>query len=506
MAILKGVLRNVFEKVDVIFDYAFEAANNPLRWLGAFGWFFFWVAAGTGVYLYIFFDTGISNAYVSVEYITHEQWYLAGVARSLHRYASDALVVVVVLHLVREFAMDRLRGKRFFGWLTGIPLLGFIYLCGISGYWLVWDKLAQYIAISASEWLDALPFFGEPIANNFLNSSTLGDRFFTLMVFIHIFGSLFMLLLMWIHIQRHSNARVNPPRALVVGTTTMLVALSLVYPAVSQGPANLDVVPSPVHLDWFYLSAFPLLDVIPGGQVWVVLIVAGMLLALLPWIPPAQPEPAAVVDLDNCNGCARCFDDCPFSAITMMPRSDGSNYESEAVVNVDNCVSCGICVGACPTSTPFRRATPIQPGIELPQQSISGLRDAVYAASAQYTDCTRVLVFACAKSGADFMHDDGTVVITLPCVGMLPPAFVDFTLSRRLADGVMLAGCAEGDCFYRLGNRWTDERMRGVRDPYLRKRVPMEKLSVSWLSRDTRNRRQKELNRFRAMLQGDTNA
>ena len=104
------------------------------------------------------------------------------------------------------------------------------------------------------------------------------------------------------------------------------------------------------------------------------------------------------------------------------------------------------------------------------------------------------------------MHDDGTAVITLPCVGMLPPSFVDFALSRRLADGVLLAGCAEGDCFYRLGNRWTDERMRGVRDPYLRKRVALEKLSVNWLSRDARKQRQRELNRFRGSLQGDGNA
>ena len=32
-----------------------------------------------------------------------------------------------MLHLLREFAMDRLRGKHFFAWLTGVPLLAFIY-------------------------------------------------------------------------------------------------------------------------------------------------------------------------------------------------------------------------------------------------------------------------------------------------------------------------------------------------------------------------------------------
>ncbi|MDH3777360.1 MAG: cytochrome b/b6-like protein, partial [Gammaproteobacteria bacterium] len=141
MAFIKRTLAQLFSYVESIFEYAFGQHNNPFVSLGALGWYFYWIVAATGVYLYIFFDTGITDAYASVEYMTHEQWYAAGLMRSLHRYASDALVIVVVLHIFREFALDRLRGKRFFAWLTGVPLLGFIYVCGISGYWLVWDKL-----------------------------------------------------------------------------------------------------------------------------------------------------------------------------------------------------------------------------------------------------------------------------------------------------------------------------------------------------------------------------
>jgi quinol-cytochrome oxidoreductase complex cytochrome b subunit len=100
--------------------------------------------AVSGIYLFIFFDTGVTQAYESVEYITNVQWYAGGVMRSLHRYASDALVIVVVLHLGREYAMDRMRGRRWFAWITGVPLLWFIYACGITGYWLVWDMLAHW--------------------------------------------------------------------------------------------------------------------------------------------------------------------------------------------------------------------------------------------------------------------------------------------------------------------------------------------------------------------------
>ena len=77
---------------------------------------------------------------------------------------------------------------------------------------MVWDELAQYVAVASSEWLDALGLFGEPIARNFLHPSTLGSRFFTLLVYIHIFVPLAMLFLMWIHLQRLSRPRVPRER------------------------------------------------------------------------------------------------------------------------------------------------------------------------------------------------------------------------------------------------------------------------------------------------------
>ena len=500
MAFLKRIIRVLFARAEAVFDWSFGQRDNPFSNLGSLGWYFFWIVAGTGIYLYLFFDTGITDAYESVEYITNDQWYAAGVMRSLHRYASDALVIVVFLHILREFSLDRLRGKRFFAWITGVPLLWFIYICGITGYWLVWDELAQYIAIATSEWLDTLPFFGEPIANNFLNSTTLSGRFFTLMVFMHIFAPLFMLFLMWLHIQRHARARVNPPRNLAVGTAITLLVLSLVYPAVSQGPANLDVVPAAVNLDWYYLVVYPLLDVIPGGQLWLVLVGGSIVLSLMPWIPPARKAPITVVSLDNCNGCGRCFDDCPFSAITMEPRSDGATFAAEAVVNTNNCVSCGICTGSCPTATPFRRTSAIVAGIEMPDHTIADLREQTLAATARMNEGSRILVYACDHAGAEVLHGNGAKVITMPCIGMLPPAFIDFALSRDLADGVMLAGCAEGDCYYRLGDAWTNDRIAGKRDPFLRKRVDRGRLVLSWLPSRSRRRRAQALEDFAKRL------
>ena len=217
---------------------------------------------------------------------------------------------------------------------------------------------------------------------------------------------------------------------------------------------------------------------------------------MLPWVPPAKRIPAAAVNLDNCNGCSRCFDDCPFGAIAMVPRSDGRAYDTEPVVNPNQCTSCGICAGSCPTSTPFRRSGPLEPGIDVPNHPIAALRDEVIFRGSP----KQVLVFACNTSGTEALQQDGVKVIQLPCVGMLPPSIVDFALARRFAGGVMIAGCAEGDCQHRLGNEWTAARMARSRDPFLRQRVDTRRLLLSWLPRGSLKRRRRALEDFRARL------
>jgi quinol-cytochrome oxidoreductase complex cytochrome b subunit/coenzyme F420-reducing hydrogenase delta subunit len=498
---LRTVARAAFEGVDNVFNRAFTPAWNPLYHLGTLGWFFYWITIVSGIYLYIFFDTGINQAYESLEYITNVQWYAGGVMRSLHRYASDALIIVMMLHLTREFVMDRYRGARWFTWFTGVPLLWLVFACGISGYWMVWDVLAQYIAIASTEWLDSLGIFGQSIARNFLNNDTLSGRFFTLMVFIHIAVPLFMLLVMWIHIQRQRNARVNPPVGLAVGTLGMLVVLSLVRPAVSQAPADLDKVPSVINLDWFYLVAYPLLDSVPGQVMWAIAGGGTLLLLLLPLLPPMRRQAVASVDLDNCNGCGRCVDDCPFSAVSLEPRSDDAAFSHEAVVSDNLCTSCGICVGACPTATPFRRTSELVPGIDLPDQRIVELREQTLAATAKLNGDARVIVYGCGHGPAlSSLSGPDVAVIGLPCVAMLPPSFIDFVITRNHVDGVFLAGCAAGNCHYRLGIDWTGQRLAGERDPYLRKRVPRERVAESWTGISRKRQLREDLRAFQDRL------
>ncbi len=469
-----------FRRLDRVFDSAFGSGLNPLRRLGALGFMLLWLLTVSGIYLYVVLEPSADGAYRSIARLSREPWHLGGLLRSLHRYAADGLVVITLAHLLREVVYGHYTGFRRFSWLTGIPLLLLCYVNSIGGFWLHWDQLGQFSAVASAEWLDRLPLFGSPLTRNFLGADAVSDRLFSLLVFVHIGVPLLLVFGLWFHIQRVAHAAVFPPRRLAIGTAVTLLALALVAPVASQGPANLAVAPTALAYDWLLLFVHPLTYSTSPTFVWLAL--AGTLLALfaLPLTSQPAPVPIAVVDPVNCNGCGRCFDDCPYAAVTMVPHPM-RGVRQLAQVDADLCAGCGICVGACPSSSPFRSVAELVTGIDMPSAPIGMLRRRlVKGLAARGEQPCKIVVFGC-DHGVDVRqlaaHD--VVPVSLMCSAQLPPSFVEYAL-RDGAAGVLVTACAEDGCEYRLGQRWTAERLLGTREPHLRASVPRERLALAW--------------------------
>ena len=285
----KCLTRAGFMHAEALFNRAFGNALNPLYHLGALSFYLFWIVAGSGLYLYAFFDTSVDGAYRSVEALTDGQWFAGGILRSVHRYASDAMVTTMLIHLLRYWAFDRLRGFRWFSWVTGVVLLWLVFAAGVNGYMLPWDRLAQFVTQASFEWMDWLPGFGGTLIRNFIYERSVSDRLFSLLAFIHIGVPLVTLLLIWVHVQRVPKASSQPPRPMAIGVAAMLVLLALLQPVASQGgPAQLAEEPTVLALDWFLLALYPLVYQWPLAYVWALVLGASLLLAAAPWLPPRR--------------------------------------------------------------------------------------------------------------------------------------------------------------------------------------------------------------------------
>ena len=182
--------------------------------LGMILGFLFLIMVFTGVILMIYYTPSVEAAYRSVKDIVY---IVPGgrIVRTMHRWASQGMVIVVFLHLLRVFYTGSYLGKRSLNWVIGVVLLIVILLSNFSGYLLPWDQLAYWavtigsnIAASARELTDLIGITSVFDPGGFLKKLLIGgesvgqpalSRFFALHV---IFLPLSMLVLLGVHFWR----------------------------------------------------------------------------------------------------------------------------------------------------------------------------------------------------------------------------------------------------------------------------------------------------------------
>jgi coenzyme F420-reducing hydrogenase delta subunit len=81
----------------------------------------------------------------------------------------------------------------------------------------------------------------------------------------------------------------------------------------------------------------------------------------------------------------------------------------------------------------------------------------------------------------------------------LPPTLVEYALKQG-ADGVMVTGCRQNDCYYRFGNSWTRLRFAGERKPILRGRAERDRIRIHGAAEPDKSNVKHDLDEFRLRL------
>ena len=466
-------------------------AFNPLYHLGTLSIFLLIVLAVTGLYLTVFYRPGADRAYASVARIS-ASW-LGSLMRTTHRYAADALIVVILLHALKMFLGDRFWGSRWLAWVSGWGLLVLVWLIGVMGYWLVWDQAAQWLTEYGIELLRG------PVALAFL-SPEIASRtfaFFVIVLFLHIFLGLIILFGVLIHELRLSRARYWAPRWLMIEASVALIVLALWRPAVSAAPADLSRLVGELTLDGWYLGFLPLTSRWGNLPFWGFATAIVGTLTLLPWLARGRDLGPAVVTNEACTGCALCFRECPYEAIEMRPNTTDPRFETIAAVNPKLCTGCGLCVGTCSTAGIELAGLPTVLVRQSLQQALEDARErgvrplvvftcqrhaalgslgaweltpvGTWASAGQegrerpasthaLRDASPPLLL-CAEWGGSNPHPAVSIVsCALPCVGMVQTEWVHKSLQDG-AQAVLLLSCPADDCAFREGPRWLAQRL-----------------------------------------------
>lgn len=457
------LLEWVLWPVDRLFNRLYGSRYNPFYHSGALAFWLLVVVTATGVYLLFFYR--VSDPYASMVTI-QAQWWGGRWLRSLHRYASDAAIVATAFHTLRMMVQGRSWGPRTLAWISGVVMLLFVLVCGWTGFVMMWDRHGQLIVQEFTRTLDVLPLFSEPISRTFNGETKLTGAFFFLNLWIHVSLPLLLVLALWIHTIRAARPQLTPPREMLWTVVGLLTVLAIVWPADLPPAADLLAVPGRLPLDWFYSFWVPLarwVDPPVHLWAWVAFWVAGVTQPWW-WRPRRSVRgDAAVADELLCTGCGQCYLDCPYEAITMVPRLAGKGSDLVAHVTPERCVSCGICSGSC---APMVIGPPQRAGRDQ-------LREAQLMRPAQRMGPDQVVVFGCRHgmgSSPALAGQPGVHLIPVNCGGELHSTLIEFFV-RSGVGGVMVMSCPERNCVHREGPRWLHGRLFEDREAELKPRV-----------------------------------
>jgi len=469
MPIGKQAGRQLLAAADALANRLYGSSRNPLYQSGTIAVMLLLVLLATGLWLIFFYKVGAPWA--SVRRITEDRW-LGNWVRTVHRYASDAALVAVLVHGLRVFLQRRTWGPRALAWISGVVLLGLVLLCGVTGFVLVWDGFGRALAVESARILDALPILSEPVSRAFTGERPVPGTFFFLTLFIHVTVPLGLGLALWLHVSRLARPTLLPPRAVSRAVVIALIVAAILAPLGLDPEGTAFRLPERITVDWLYGGWLPLTGPLPRWSVWVLLLAATGVLLLVPrWTRPAPgTRPPSMVDEAICVGCWQCSWDCPYDAISMIPRSDG---RAEVVARVDpgRCVSCGICAGSC---APMGVGPPGRSG----RDQLERVRG--YLAGPERVPGELVAVACRQGAGAlePVLRAEGAVSHPVDCAGNLHTSVVELLL-RGGAAGVLVLPCHPRDCRNREGPKWLEQRLYHGREAELQERVDRRRIAMA---------------------------
>ena len=138
-------------RLDAAFERVYGSPYNPMYQSGTIAVALLVVLLVTGLYLLLFYR--IAAPHESVSRMAGDPW-VGGPMRTVHRYAADAALVAVAVHAFRMFAQRRSWGPRALAWVSGLALLFVLFVCGWTGFVMVWDVQAQLLAIEGARFLE----------------------------------------------------------------------------------------------------------------------------------------------------------------------------------------------------------------------------------------------------------------------------------------------------------------------------------------------------------------
>lgn len=286
----------------------------------------FLVQVITGTTLATYYSPSPDHAYDSVRYIT-DQVASGSLLRGIHHWAASAMVILILAHMIRVFAVGAYKYPREINWVMGVGLFVIVMGFSFTGYLLPWDQKAYWATAVGTNIAGTTPVFGAALVALLRGGSELGAatlaRFFAFHV---LWLPLLLTVLVSLHLivvirqgiaARPRDLEVGAPRStkdpsypafyreayaatkragvrfwpdilgkdaiVSAATVLIIVVMALAFETPLEAPADptdTAYVPRP---EWYFLPIYQLLSLVPGSleSVVAVGVPTALLIAML---------------------------------------------------------------------------------------------------------------------------------------------------------------------------------------------------------------------------------
>jgi quinol-cytochrome oxidoreductase complex cytochrome b subunit len=262
----------------------------------------------TGLMLKFGYQPVPDRAYESIVRLQNAV-YFGQLIRNIHHWSGNALLLIVLLHLIRVFFSGGYHAPRQFNWVIGLTLFLLVLGSNFTGYLLPWDQLAFWAVTICTGMLEYIPGIGLGLQKLVRGGTDIGPA--TLSIFFAIHTAIIpagLIILMPFHFWRIRKARgLVIPRApgeelagrgesvatipnLIVrelAVAAVLVALitllSVMVNAPLEAEANPGLSPNPTKAPWYFAGLQELL--LHFHPLFAVLVIPGIIIGLLVFLP-----------------------------------------------------------------------------------------------------------------------------------------------------------------------------------------------------------------------------
>ena len=266
-------------------------------YLGGMTLFLFLVQVATGILLLLYYRPAPGEAFESVQFIMTRVRF-GWLIRGLHSWASNLLIFTAMLHMFSAFFLKSYRTPRELTWVTGVLLFFLLLGFGFSGYLLPWNELAYSATKVGTEMMAAVPLIGHWMMKVFRGGEDVTGATLTRFFGFHVAilpllttGLLGLHLLLVQHFgmsvppsveREHRNAGTMAPTMpffpnfLLRDLIGWYVALGVLAALAALDPWELGVkadpfapTPAGIKPEWYFLSMFQTLKVIPAKLLFI---------------------------------------------------------------------------------------------------------------------------------------------------------------------------------------------------------------------------------------------